>query len=548
MPERRAQTVLLSGAGAPLGLAAARAWSRSASRSRRFSMAFGSGVLAAFALPPFHLVPLLILSFGLLLWLVDGKPKLIDAAGTGWSFGLGFFATGLYWIGISFFVDAERLAWLAVPAVLGLSAFLALFTAGTAVAASLPECRGGGGRVFALATAWTTFEWLRGNILTGFPWNLIGYAWTFSDPFIQPASAIGVYGMSFVTVVLAALPALNAYRRPASSPWLFPGLAIAATCAIWAVGSLRLATIDPAAGTGVRLRVVQGGVEQSLKWRPEERESILERYLGLSQRGGLEGIDLVVWPETAFPLLVTDESTLPASVSRAVPKGGYLVTGAMRRTQTGTTSQYWNSVVAIDENSQIAGVYDKRHLVPFGEYVPLRWILPFEKLTAGTIDLSSGSGSRLLDVPGLPAFAPLICYEAIFPGSVVDRGVRPSWLLNVSNDAWFGQSTGPYQHFSMARLRAVEEGLPLVRAGNTGISAIVDAYGRVNARMGLGQTGAIDGNLPPPLVGRTFFARAGDGIVFVLLILGALAVLLLKNPGGPSPSACKRHRFAGEGR
>lgn len=502
-------------------------------RPYRAVLACGSGALAVLALPPFHLVPLLVLSFGVLLWLIEEEIHLLDAAIAGWSFGFGFFLAGLYWIGISFFVDAERFGWFAVPAVLGLSAFLALFTAAAAAAASLLESHGLG-RVFALALAWTGAEWLRGHVLTGFPWNLVGYTWGLSDAMIQPAAVVGAYGLSFLTVVLAALPALAGYRLAARSTWFYPAVTVAATAALWLLGTARLVLADPSPAVSGRLRVVQASVEQSAKWRPDERQRILDRYIELSQRGGLTGIDLIIWPETALPFPVASDPVLPSSVAGAVPRGGSLVTGAIRTSGEAGPSQYWNSLIAINELGRIVAAYDKAHLVPFGEYMPFRSFVPFKKLTEGTVDFSSGSGPQSLDLPGLPPFSPLICYEAIFPGDVTDGSGRPKWLLNVSNDAWFGRSTGPYQHFAMARLRAVEEGVPLVRAANTGISGVIDAYGRVTARLELNETGVIDTSLPAALARPTPFARVGNGNVAALILIGWL-VALMSRPPRPNP-------------
>lgn len=507
----------------------ARAKLLSLPRWYRAALACGGGALAALALPPFHLVLVLVVSFGVLLWLIEEDIHLLDAAIAGWAFGFGFFLAGLYWIGISFFVDAERFGWFAVPAVVGLSAFLALFTGAAAAAASLLESHGLG-RVFALALAWTGAEWLRGHVLTGFPWNLIGYVWTFSDAMIQPAAVFGAYGLSFLTVVLAALPALAGYRLAERSTWFYPGITVVAIAGLWLLGTARLVLADPSPASG-QLRVVQASVEQTAKWRPDERQRILDRYIELSQRGGLTGIDLVIWPETALPFAVASDAPLPVPLLAAVPPGGHLVTGAIRTAGSGAASpQYWNSLIAIDESGTIVASYDKVHLVPLGEYMPFRALLPFKKLTEGSVDFSSGSGPRLVQLPGLPAFSPLICYEAIFPGDVTEGSGRPVWLLNVSNDAWFGRSTGPYQHFAMARLRAVEEGVPLIRAANTGISGVIDAYGRVTARLDLNQAGVIDSSLPAALDRPTPFARVGNGNVAALVLVGWLVALMSRPP------------------
>jgi len=498
--------------------------------------AFLLGALATTALPPLHLLPLLLVAFSGLLWLIETSRSWRSAAAIGWAFGCGYFLTGLYWIGHSFLVDAERFGLFAVPAVVGLSAFLALFPA---AAASLTKLIGGrgAGQVLAFATAWTAAEWLRGHVLTGFPWNLVGYAWTVSDAPIQFAALAGIYALSFLTVVIGSLPALAFLGGgPRWRRWSPLVVAIGLTAALWTGGMMRLAGAGSGEVADIRLRLVQANVPQSMKWDPDERLRIALRYLELSQSGDASAVTHLVWPETALPFFLTEELELRAAIGAAIPDGGVLLTGSPRRTLSPDgRPELWNSLLAIAGDGSVIAAYDKAHLVPFGEYMPLRSLLPFEKLTEGTIDFSAGPGRRTLSLAGLPPFSPLICYEIIFPGAVVGDGPRPAWLLNVTNDAWFGESIGPYQHFAMARVRAVEEGLPLVRAASTGISAVVDGYGRVVARLGLNETGVVDAPLPQALDGPTPYARLRD-----LPLLGLLAAGLI---GG---LATRRRPLAGK--
>ncbi len=237
----------------------------------------------------------------------------------------------------------------------------------------------------------------------------------------------------------------------------------------------------------------------------------------------------MVWPETATRYLVEREPVVRQALAAAAPPGGAIITGAPRAEPlTGPLRQLWNSLVAVDHAGTITATFDKFHLVPLGEYVPLRAYLPFlSKITPGDFDFSAGPGPRTIDIPGLPPVAPLICYEIIFSGRVVDPSRRPAWLLNLTNDAWFGLSSGPYQHFASARFRAVEEGIPLVRSANDGISAFVDPYGRVIAELGLGQTGVLDGALPKPAAELTPYARFGDALLGVALLLAAGLALAL---------------------
>lgn len=280
---------------------------------------------------------------------------------------------------------------------------------------------------------------------------------------------------------------------------------------------------------GVRLRLVQANIDQRLKWQESERVNTLRKYLALSSQPGAGPITHVVWPETALPYFLSTEPELLRVLAQVVPPGGLLLTGAVRADPPGTVPvQVWNSVHAIDDRGQVVATHDKFHLVPFGEYVPLRGILPIDKITPGASDFSAGPGPGTLVLPGLPPVSPLVCYEAIFPGAVTARtGQRPQWLLNVTNDAWFGQSAGPHQHFASARLRAVEEGVPMVRVANTGISAVIDPYGRVLASLALGREGVLDAALPEALP-PTPFARFGNGILLALLAAAAGAIAGLR--------------------
>ncbi|MCH7931941.1 MAG: apolipoprotein N-acyltransferase, partial [Proteobacteria bacterium] len=282
--------------------------------------------------------------------------------------------------------------------------------------------------------------------------------------------------------------------------------------AVWAGGSVRLAGAGDGTVEGVLLRLVQPNVGQHHKWEPELREALFARHLRLTASAGFERVTHVIWPETAVPFFLANEPARRRAIAAATPRGGALITGALRTTPEPTSPRkLWNSLHAIDDAGRVVATYDKFHLVPFGEYVPFRrWFPTIAKLTYGTIDFSAGPGPQTLRVPGLPSFSPLICYEAIFAHQVVDSADRPEFLLNLTNDAWFGISSGPYQHFAAARLRAVEQGLPLARAANTGISAVVDGYGRITARLGLDREGVVDAPLPEALGGLTPYARWGD--------------------------------------
>lgn len=497
---------------------------------RRLVLAAGLGALAAPAMPPANLVVLLIPAFTGWVWLLDGCRTVRGAAATGWAFGFGFFVVGLYWVGFAFLVDADAHAWMMPLPIIGLPALLALFTAGAAATARWLAPSPGPARLVAVVAAWGLWEWLRTWLLTGFPWNLIGYAWTGSLDMLQATAWIGIQGLGLITVAAAAAPALIAHTRPNRAA-LAVALPLVVLAGLWGAGALRLADAPERTVADVQLRLVQPAIPQARKWDRDLLPANFRRHLDLSAGPGHGQATHILWPETAAAFFLANDAPALAAVADIVPAGGALVTGAPRAEWDGSgrMNRLWNSMLAIDDQGAIAAVYDKAHLVPFGEYVPLKEWIPFAKIVHGGRDYSPGTGVRTVALPGAPAVSPLICYEVIFPGAVVDPENRPGWLLNLTNDAWYGHTAGPHQHFQITRVRAVEEGLPLVRVANTGISGVVDPYGRVTARLDLGERGVIDAPLPesaPP----TLYSRVHDLPLLVVLAitLAALGVLRLR--------------------
>jgi apolipoprotein N-acyltransferase len=502
---------------------------------RRYGLGFALGVMLAGALPPIDLPPLLFIAFPGLLWLDDGSRGAWASARLGYVFGLGFFLAGMYWIAAALFVDIATFWWALPFAALGIPAVLAILPALALGAARIGTDRlrlSGLARVFLFAVAWSGGEWIRGHILTGLPWNLVGYTWSGGFPgaiaLLQSVAWFGIYGLSLVTVLAAALPSalgvisfapLSTARRWA--PAILSALLLVLPAA---AGAVRLATSSPGR-TGLWLRLVQPSIPQSLKWDPAEAENNFRRLLELSApppgRGNEHKVGAVLWPEAASPFLLGPNSA--RQIAAVAPPDGYVITGVLRGSPAGERpTQIWNSIAAIDAKGDIAAVYDKAHLVPFGEYMPFRHWLPFKKITAGMIDLSAGPGPQTVQLAHLPPFAPLICYEAIFPGAIIARQ-RPAWLLNVTNDGWYGRSSGPYQHFAAARTRAVEEGLPLVRVANNGISGVIDADGRVLGTLNLDAIGYADMELPAAHA-PSLYTSVGDWAFLLLLALSVLPV------------------------
>ncbi len=456
-------------------------------------------------------MPLLAVAVAGLCVLIDASPPgwrgVRRAARRGYWFGCGYFALGLYWITDAILVRAAAFWWL-VPLAVPLTALgLAIFIAAPAgLSRFFPA---GLARVLGFAGLFTLGELARGFVLTGFPWNLWGSAWVLpglsGDVFIQPAAWIGVYGLTLATVLVAALPTLG------PRGWA----AAAAILLIWAgAGAARLdAPLPPPAP--LRVALLQGNIAETMKFGQARALHIFDIYLGLTHQAAAEagGHPLaIVWPETASPYLLETDGAARAAIAAAAGPGVPVLAGSIRFDQDGRPR---NSLIVVDGPGPPAAIYDKWHLVPFGEYQPSWLPLPIEVVPGG--GFSAGPGPRTVVIAGLPPFGPLICYEAIFSGRIV-RGKRPDWLVNITNDAWFGDTAGPRQHLAAARLRAVEEGLPLLRAANTGISAAFTARGRPDGRLGWGRRGLLMVRLPGALP-PTLYARFGLAIPALLAVL-----------------------------
>ncbi len=509
---------------------------------KRAAIALVSGALSTLAMAPFNAWPILFLTLPVIVWQIDGAGAgrwrgVPAAALTGWWFGLGYFVPGLYWIGYAFLVDAQTFAWLMPIAILGLPAYLALFMALGFALARLFWTRDAS-RVIALAASLTVSEWLRGHALTGFPWNALGYALSEPLALAQTASLIGLWGLTFLAVAIFASPAalIDGASR-GRKPWIAPASAVVVLIAMMVFGAIRLSQHPTVMLPGPKLRIMQPNLQQDVKFNYAAKAEVMKKYLALSDRAsgpqstGVRDVNILIWPESAFPFFLTHEPEAMAQIADLLPKGAVLITGSVRAPDVppGTRiTRAYNSIYVIDHDGNVLSVYDKLHLVPFGEFLPFQDFMEkigFEQLTKIQGGFIPGVRRRSMEVPHAPRMLPLICYEAIFPGDVVERSDRPGWIVNVTNDGWFGISTGPYQHLQQARLRAIEQGLPLVRAANTGISAVIDPLGRVVARLGLGLEGVLDSPLPaaiPP----TPYARVGD--IPSLIVLAAAWLLVIR--------------------
>ena len=463
--------------------------------------------------------PLLWLVYPCLLFMLDGAKTHRQAFAIGWWFGFGQFATAFYWLTYSMFTDIAHWWW-AVPFASTILPILLGFIPGFAVMMWWRTHRTGLFRIVGFATWLMICEWIRGHFLTGFPWNLTGQGWIEWLPVLQSFSWIGAYGLGFLTVAAASLPALLA--DPARAPrqgWMAVAGGIAMFAALAGWGEYRLATTPDPGSTGLVFRLVQPNVSQSEKWTPGLAQIHFETLLRLSlapAKGPAPRFFL--WPETAVPYLLDSDRRIPEAIASVLHPGGLVLTG-VTRLDTGPDGkrQYYNSLDVVDAQGDQLAHYDKTHLAPFGEYMPFRKILHLDALAVGSQDLTAGTGAETIRVSGLPPFAAAICYEAIFPETLVDARDRPGFLVQITNDGWFGISAGPLQHFEMARARAVEQGMPLLRAGNTGVSGAVDSFGRLLGTLALGSQGFLDVTLPRDLPAAPFYARFGD-LIFAMMI------------------------------
>ncbi|RZN28565.1 apolipoprotein N-acyltransferase [Bradyrhizobium sp. Leo121] len=508
---------------------------------KRAVIALVAGALSSLAMAPFNAWPILFLTFPVAVWLIDGagagKWRGIPAAAiSGYWFGLGYFVPGLYWIGYAFLVDAQTFAWLLPFAILGLPAYLALFPAlGFALARLLwtPD----GFRVLALAASLTIAEWLRGHVLSGFPWNAFGYALSEPLALAQTASLIGLWGMTFLSLAIFASPAVLIDGKSSNRKlWRVPVIALVVLAAMLVFGAVRLSRLPTTMVANVKLRIMQPNLQQDVKFNYAAKAAVMKKYLTLSDRAsgpqstGVRDASILIWPESAFPFFLTREADAMAQIAELLPQGTVLITGSVRAPDLPPgvrITRAYNSIYVIDHDGSVLSVYDKLHLVPFGEYLPFQDLmekLGFVQLTKVHGGFIAGQRRRALDIPNAPRALPLICYEAIFPDDIDIHDDRPGWIINVTNDGWFGISTGPYQHLQQARLRAIEEGLPIVRAANTGISAVIDPAGRIVAELGLGIEGVLDARLPaaiPP----TLYARFNDIPAAIILFVALLLVV-----------------------
>ena len=490
------------------------------------------GVIATLAHAPFFFTPAYVVGLVALVWLIDGamdRPKPMRAAfARAWSFAFGHFLSGMYWVGFAF-LQVEGAAPLLPLAVAALPAGLALFW-GVAGALAVPLWSNDYRRIPAFAAVFGLVEWLRGILFTGFPWQIPGAIWPAGGAISQTAAFVGVTGLSALTLLVLAAPATAIDRGSTLRRFGPIMLAALAVGLVWGAGARRLEAA-PVAMTETVVRVLDPGLSQGEKWSLDPAD-VLYRYLELTGAPQDSRADVVIWPEGAVPptyfvgveqpMSIIDRRDMFNEIGRVL-QDRVLIAGTVRAETTPQGMKQFNSAVIIDGVAgapRVSQIYNKHHLVPFGEYLPF-WelysavpIAPLQQIGSG---FTPGGRPERLVVPGAPSATILICYEGIFPGMIPHGAERPDWIVNISIDGWYGRQTGPWQHANLVRYRAIEEGLPLARSASGGVSGIFDPYGRKIVATKL-DGGAVEAPLPAPLA-ATWHARFGRYTTFVLLLV-----------------------------
>lgn len=507
---------------------------------RRAGAAFIAGAVAALGQPPFDFFAACLIAFPVLVWLLDGAAspvgerllrRMLRPFMIGWWFGFGYFLAGLWWTGNALLVEADLFAWALPFAVFGLPALLAVFY-GVATLIARLLWSDGIARIAALAFAFGLVEWLRTFVLTGFPWNAIGQAAMPVPLLMQSGGVVGMAGMNALAVFVFAMPALLAARRGRR---VGLAMALALVAAHVGYGAWRLSSAPETTEDLVNVRIVQPSIDQSEKWDNTVRDRIFATYLDLSARPPADGApqpDMIVWPETSVPFILTERADALVALGELVQEGQVLLVGAVRveGESQGSSGRYYNAVVAINAEGETYDAVDKVRLVPFGEYLPMSDLLGrlgMRQLVQSVSAFSPGGPRRAIETVNGVRALPFICYEIIFPGIAGNGDADADLILNVTNDAWFGDTPGPYQHFRQAQIRAVEAGRPLVRAANNGISGVVDAYGRIVDAFAIDAVGVLDVAVPrqkiaaiaaPHLVGLALLAIFGLWAATISLI------------------------------
>ncbi|MCH9753337.1 MAG: apolipoprotein N-acyltransferase [Alphaproteobacteria bacterium] len=499
----------------------------------RLIILFLAGSAASLAFAPTYLFFILFFSFPVLLFLLNKSESYKESFLLGWSFGFGFFLCGLYWISYALLVDQDMFGWLVPFAVTLIPAILAIYIG--IITLLLHKVRKDSLRMMiAFISLWVLIEILRTKLFTGFPWLALGYSLSNKITLIQSASLVGVFGISFVILLITLVPfvLLKEYKEQKVIALTYTSCAFILFALNFAYGTWTLENAErdflPHS-----IRVIQPNIKQSIKWDKKYKEKNLQKIMNLSVENGNEPNTYIVWPEAAITHSLNDIN-IRNVIKTIIPEESYLITGGVRISGR-YPMQIAASLFMIGNNGNIVDYYDKMHLVPFGEYIPLRDLIPFNisKITYGLIDFTPGDKAKIITPKkNLPSFRALICYESFFPQETLLNEQKPDFLLNITNDAWYRDSPGPYQHLDMTKFRSIEYGLPMIRSANTGISAIVNPYGEILQQLNLNQTGYLTNKLPKSKKNKTFYHLHANNILIFILAIILLSIFVRRKPDG----------------
>ena len=491
------------------------------------SLCFATGAISVLALPPYYVFPLLFISICYLLFSISKADSAKKAFAYGYWFGFGWFAFGLSWIGNALLIDAAALGWLYPITLFASGAFFGLFI-------GIPSAltyyfKKAYAQWLAFAALWVIFEWIRSFILTGFPWNLLGSVLSFSPLLLQSVSIFGTYGLSLLVLLGCSAPALFFIYRNKKSIYICTTTIISICAFIYILGQQRTKSI-PEKTSDITIRLVQPSIPQTMKWDKASLENNFLEYIRLSKSQPLDNIDFVIWGETATPYPLDIETQYRELITEAIPPKGYLITGLVRYEFENSYNYHpLNSMFILNKQGEIIDFYDKSHLVPFGEYIPLRRFLPdwIRPVTQTISNFKPGKPHKLFHLKNYPTFGALICYEIIFPAQIIDRSNKPQFLVNLTNDGWYGDSAGPHQHLVSTQLRAIEEGITIIRVANTGISTVISPFGKFSPKLQLNQKGILDVSLPQKLSTDTLYGKYGNLIPLTLCFLNILIAFII---------------------
>ena len=495
------------------------------------------GAIAAFAFTPTYFILALFISFPALLLILSKSKSYKQSFFIGWSFGFGFFLHGLYWISYALLVDENLFGWLVPFAVTLIPATLAIYIGITTLVVH-PIRKKPLHLILCFTSSWVLIEILRTSLFTGFPWLALGYSLGGCLPMIQSASLFGVFGLSILILLVSTSPFLLLGRTNKKLFLTYTLICIFLFTSNLGYGIWKL-DANPTTFHPQKIRVVQPNIKQSLKWDENYRYANLQKLISLSKSDG--NPTYIIWPESALTYSVEDQKTQEL-LKPIISQNSFLLTGAIN--YKASLNKIYVSLLAINSNGILEASYDKKHLVPFGEYIPFKEIIPgINKITDGLMDFSKGETEQniISSLKG-PSFRTLICYEAFFPSEILEKAPNPDFLLNIINDAWYRESSGPFQHLEMARFRAIENGLPMVRVANTGISAILDTQGRMLKKLPLNTTGALESKLPKKELDLTAYSLYGNNIITFLLLSILVAFLTQRSRGNYHEDSSKQSR------